>query len=63
MIEITGEQKVKKVHLDPDYLKPEHIDQLEIWIADAITKGISESQKVAAEKLKPYLSQLAQLGL
>jgi DNA-binding YbaB/EbfC family protein len=62
-VEITGEQKLKKVHIDPDYVDLEDIGQLERWIEDAVKEAIGESQKIAAEKMQPMMGALGNLGL
>ncbi len=62
-LEITGEQKIKKVHIDKDMVDLDDIGQLERWIEDAIREGIQESQKLAAEKMRPFMSALGDLGL
>ncbi len=62
-IEINGEQKIKKVHIDPEYIDLDDIGQLERWVEDAIREAISESQKVAAEKMQPMMGALGNLGL
>jgi DNA-binding YbaB/EbfC family protein len=62
-VEITGEQKIKKVHIDPEYVDLEDIGQLERWVEDAVKDAIAESQKVAAEKMQPMMGALGGLGL
>ena len=62
-VEITGEQKLKKVHIDPDYVDLEDIEQLEHWIEDAVKEAIAESQRIAAEKMQPMMGALGSLGL
>lgn len=62
-VEITGEQKLKKVHIDPESVDLEDIGQLEHWIEDAVKEAIQESQRVAAEKMKPMMGALGNLGL
>jgi len=62
-VEITGEQKIKKVHIDPDFVDLDDIGQLERWIEEAVKEAISESQKVAAEKMQPMMGALGNLGL
>jgi DNA-binding YbaB/EbfC family protein len=62
-IEITGEQKIKKVHIDPEFVDLDDIGQLERWIEDAVKEAIQESQKLAAEKMQPVMGQLGNLGL
>ncbi len=62
-VEITGEQKIKKVHIDPEYVDLDDIKQLERWVEDAVKDAIAESQKVAAEKMQPMMGMLGNLGL
>lgn len=62
-VEITGEQKLKKVHIDPEYVDLNDIGQLERWIEDAVKEAIAESQKVAAEKMQPMMGALGDLGM
>ncbi len=62
-VEITGEQKIKKIHIDPEYVDLDDIGQLERWLEDAVKEAIQESQKVAAEKMKPMMGALGDLGL
>ena len=62
-VEITGEQKIKKIHIDPDYVDLEDIGQLERWLEDAIKEAIQQSQKIAAEKMQPMMGALGELGL
>jgi len=62
-VEITGEQKIKKVHIDPEYVDLDDIGQLERWIEDAIREAIQTSQKIAAEKMQPMMGALGDLGL
>jgi DNA-binding YbaB/EbfC family protein len=62
-VEITGDQKLKKVHIDPEYVDLDDIGQLERWVEDAVKEAIQESQKVAAEKMQPMMGALGDLGL
>ena|SRR3989344_1177319 len=62
-VEITGEQKLKKISIDPDYVDLEDIGQLERWLEDAVKEAIAESQKIAAEKMQPMMGALGDLGL
>jgi DNA-binding YbaB/EbfC family protein len=62
-VEITGEQKLKKVHIDPEFVDLDDIGQLERWIEDAVKEAIQESQRIAAEKMQPMMGALGNLGL
>lgn len=62
-VEITGEQKLKKVHIDPSCVDLEDIGQLERWVEDAVKDAIAESQRIAAEKMQPMMGALGDLGL
>lgn len=61
-VEITGEQKIKKIHIDPESIDLDDISQLERWIEDAVKEAIQSSQKLAAEKMQPMMGALGSLG-
>ena len=62
-VEITGEQKIKKINIDPAYIDLDDIVPLERWLEDAVKEAIQESQKIAAEKMQPMMGALGELGL
>ena len=62
-VEITCEQKIKKIHIDPKSVDLDDIGQLERWVEDAVKDAIQQSQKVAAEKMQPMMGALGDLGL
>jgi nucleoid-associated protein EbfC len=62
-VEITGDQKIKKISLDPEYIDVNDIHELERWIEDAVKDAIQQSQRVAAEKMQPMMGALGNLGL
>lgn len=62
-VEITGEQKIKKIHIDPEYVDLDDIGQLERWVEDAVKEAIAESQRLAAEKMQPMMGMLGNLGM
>ena len=62
-VEITGEQKIKKIHIDPEQIDLDDIAELERWLEDAIKEAITTSQKVAAEKMQPMMGMLGNLGM
>ena len=62
-VEISGEQKIKKIKIDPEMVDLDDIGQLERWVEDAVKEAIQQSQKVAAEKMQPMMGALGSLGL
>jgi DNA-binding YbaB/EbfC family protein len=62
-VEINGEMKIKKVHIDPEFVDIDDIAQLERWVEDAVKEAVSQSQKLAAEKMAPMMGSLGNLGL
>lgn len=62
-IEINGEQKIKKVRIDPARVDVNDIGELERWLEDAIKDAVAQSQKVAAEKMQPFMGMLSSLGM
>ena len=62
-VEMNGEQKLKRVRIDPKSVDLDDIGQLERWIEDALKEAINESQRVAAEKMQPMMGALGNLGL
>ena len=62
-VEIPGEHKIKKIHIDPDFVELDDIGQLERWVEDAVKEAIQESQRIAAEKMQPMMGALGNLGL
>ncbi len=62
-VEITGEQKIKKIHIDPEMVDLEDIGALELWLEEAVKEAIAQSQKLAAEKMQPMMGALSGLGM
>ncbi len=62
-VQITGEQKIKKVTIDPEQVSSENTERLERWIESAITQAITKSQQIAAEKMKSISGSLGIPGL
>ena len=62
-VEINGEQKIKKIHINPDDVDLDDIGQLEKWVEEAVKEAIQTSQKIAAEKMQPMMGALGNLGL
>lgn len=62
-VEISGEQKIKKIHIDRDSVDLDDIGELEQWVEEAVKEAIVKSQQFAAEKMKPVMGALGNLGL
>jgi len=63
VIQVTGELKVKSIKIDPEMIDLEDIEELEGWLQIAIRDGLTKAQEVAAEKMKPLMGGLGNLGL
>lgn len=63
VVQITGELKIKNVKIDPEQVDLDDISELEHWIEIAVRDGLAKAQEVAAEKMKPLMGGLGNLGL
>lgn len=63
IVQINGEQKLKNIKIDPEQVDLDDIHELETWVEEAVKQAIVESQQLAAEKMKPMMGQLGNLGL
>lgn len=62
-VAVTGELKIKKVTIDPEYVDLDDIGVLERWVEQAAREAMSKAQEEAAEKMKPLMGGLGNLGL
>ena len=62
-VKITGEQKIKDIHIEPDMVDLDDVSQLESWLETAVKEAINKSQQYAAEKMRPVMGDLGKLGL
>lgn len=63
VVQVTGELKLKKVTIDPEYVDLDDIEELERWVEIAVRDALAKAQEVAAEKMKPLMGGLGNLGL
>ncbi|MEO6109998.1 MAG: YbaB/EbfC family nucleoid-associated protein [Candidatus Saccharimonadales bacterium] len=63
IVQITGEIKIKKITIDAERVDVDDIGELEHWIEIAIRDGLVKAQEIAAEKMKPLMGGLGNLGL
>jgi DNA-binding YbaB/EbfC family protein len=63
IVRISADQNIKEVKIDPERVDLDDIAELERWIKAATKDAISRSQQVAAEKMKPLMGGLGNLGM
>lgn len=63
VVQVTGELKLKKITIDPERVDLDDIHELEKWVELAVREGMTRAQQVAAEKMKPLMGGLGNLGL
>lgn len=63
VVQVTGELKLKKISIDPERVDLDDIGELEKWVELAVREGMMRAQGVAAEKMKPLMGGLGNLGL
>lgn len=63
IIQFNGELKIVDVTIDPARVDVDDIGELEHWIQIAVRDGLAKAQEVAAEKMKPLMGGLGNLGL
>jgi nucleoid-associated protein EbfC len=63
VVQINGELKIKSVKINPAMVDLDDIAELEHWIEIAVRDGLAKAQEVAAEKMKPLMGGLGNLGL
>lgn len=61
--QVNGELKLKKITIDPDSIDLDDIAELERWVELAVRDAMTKAQEVAAEKMKPLMGGLGNLGL
>lgn len=63
IVSVTGELKIKKVTIDPEYVDLDNIEILEGWIETATRDALVKAQEVAAKKMQPLMGGLGNLGM
>lgn len=63
IVQVNGELKLKKVTIDPERVDLEDIHELEKWVEVAVRDAMQRAQELAAEKMKPFMGALGNLGL
>lgn len=62
-IQITGELKIKDLKINPNMVDLNDIETTEEYIKAAIRDGMTKAQEIAAEKMKPFMGALGNLGM
>ncbi len=63
IVQINGELKIKSLKIDPEMIDLDNIEQTEEYIKAAIRDGMTKAQEIAAEKMKPFMGGLGNLGI
>lgn len=63
IVQVNGELKLKKVTIDPEMVDLDDINELERWVELAVRDAMTKAQELAAEKMKPLMGGLGNLGL
>lgn len=63
VVQVNGELKLKKVTINPDMVDLDDIHELEQWVEAAVRDAMTKAQELAAEKMKPLMGGLGNLGL
>lgn len=62
-VQVNGEMKLVDVKIDPELVDLDDIKELEGYIKEAVREAIQAAQELAAEKMKPLMGGLGNLGL
>ena len=62
-VEITGDQKVRSISIDPDAVDPEDVAMLEDMMVAAVNEAITQSQEMASKRLGALTGGLKIPGL
>jgi len=62
-VQVNGELKIVDVKIDPELIDVDDIKELEDWIKEAVREAMTAAQELAAEKMKPLMGGLGNLGL
>lgn len=63
VVQVNGELKIVDVSINPELIDLDDIKELEGWIKEAVREAMQAAQELAAEKMKPLMGGLGNLGL
>jgi DNA-binding YbaB/EbfC family protein len=61
-VEVTGDQVIKAIKIDPEAVDPEDVEMLADMVLAAVNEGLKASQALAAEKLGAVTGDLGGLA-
>lgn len=62
-VTINGELKIEAVKINAEMVDLDDIEELENAVQNAVRDGMAKAQEIAAEKMKPLMGGLGNLGL
>jgi DNA-binding YbaB/EbfC family protein len=62
-VQVTGDQIVKSVKIDPQAVDPDDVELLQDMVLAAVNEGLRASQELAASKLGSVTGGLGGLGI
>lgn len=63
VVQVSGELKLKKVSINPEMVDLNDIEELERWVEAAVRDAMTKAQEMAAEKMRPLMGNLGNMGL
>ncbi len=63
VVQVNGEMKIVDVKIDPELVDLDDIKELEGYVKEAVREAMQAAQELAAEKMKPLMGGLGNLGL
>ena len=57
-VEITGQQRVKSIAIDPEVVDPDDVEMLQDMLVAAVNAAIEQSQAMAAEKMEGLTGEM-----
>lgn len=57
-VEITGQQRVKAITIDPEVIDPDDVEMLQDMLVAAVNAAIEQSQAMAAEKMEGLTGEM-----
>ncbi|MGI6208334.1 MAG: YbaB/EbfC family nucleoid-associated protein [Anaerolineae bacterium] len=62
-VEVTGDQRIKSLRINPEVVDPEDVDMLQDLIVAAVNEGLDKSRSAMAEQLSGLTGGLGLEGM